>query len=602
MSAQTERADGGTESDSRVAFGDVDFDPVATQDFRLSVEGTSGTGKSNTLAVLLEDLAEVSIPTLVIERLGALTPARLVDEDLVVVGAREEEGVDLAVALEDLDQIGSWVLDRGMKIVLDISTYADYEDEKSRIHLAAAKALRSLNDRAHEKYRAGDRTKSLLVVDEAHILAPKDSAPEPELDEYVKRCRGQLIKASTEGGNKGISIVVGYQRRAFLHNGVIQLAQDFVAHKPGDEDIGRTADALRCSEDLLAGLGTGEIVARGESITGGDLVGPTTVRKRTSPDPREETFELPEAPDELTDVLDELQEEVAAEQERRAEREDELEQLREENERLQERVDELEQELEDTDRLASALDNLGSNGGGAAQDVGEGVADLQERVDELKDERDAALRDVEAVESEAEDLRASRDALEEEVADLEAEVQELRSAFEQAADTVDTLASVFETDVDITTVPNQSNDAGHEALKERVDELEAENKRLRAQADAEIGEQLDEYEDFLQLDAVQEQIELAKENVTASPRYVKGVLAGIIAEGGAVSYDTIAERLGVSTTSDVSKASSELERRKIVTKDRGDNGMTVDLNTEGIEEVRKAAAEREKTEQLMNEL
>jgi len=594
--------DGGEASPLRVEFGDVAFDPVTTQDFRLSVEGTSGTGKSNTLAVLLEDLAEVSIPTLVIERLGALTPARLVDEDIVVVGAREEEGVDLAVALEDLDQIGSWVLDRGMKIVLDISTYADYEDEKSRIHLAAAKALRSLNDRAHEKYRAGDRTKSLLVVDEAHILAPKDSAPEPELDEYVKRCRGQLIKASTEGGNKGISIVVGYQRRAFLHNGVIQLAQDFVAHKPGDEDIGRTADALRCSEDLLADLGMGEIVARGESITGGDLVGPTSVRKRRSPDPREETFELPEAPDELTDVLDELQEEVVAEQERRAEREDELEQLRYENERLQERVDELEQELADTDRLASALDNLGSNGGGAAQDVGEGVADLQERVDELKDERDAALRDIEAAESEAEDLHASRDALEEEVADLEAEVQELRSAFEQAADTVDMLAGIFETDVDITTVPNQSNDAEHEALKERVNDLEAENERLRAQADAEISEQLHEYEDFLKLDAVQEQIELAKENVTASPRYVKGVLAGIIAEGEAVSYDTIADRLGVSTTSDVSKAASELERRKIVTKDRGDDGMDVDLNTEGIEKVRKAAAEREKTENLMEEL
>lgn len=35
---------------STVTLGDVAFDPVATQDFCLSVEGTSGTGKSNTLA------------------------------------------------------------------------------------------------------------------------------------------------------------------------------------------------------------------------------------------------------------------------------------------------------------------------------------------------------------------------------------------------------------------------------------------------------------------------------------------------------------------------------------------------------------------------
>ncbi|MFC5135510.1 MULTISPECIES: hypothetical protein [Haloferacaceae] len=603
MSAQTELADGGETSDSTVTLGDAVFDPVATQDFRLSVEGTSGTGKSNTLAVILEDLADVAIPTLVIERLGALTPARLVDEDLVVVGAREEEGVDLAVALEDLDQLGSWVLDRGMKIVLDISTYADYEDEKSRVHLAAAKALRSLNDRAHEKYRAGDRTKSLLVVDEAHILAPKDSAPEPELDEYVKRCRGQLIKASTEGGNKGISIVVGYQRRAFLHNGVIQLAQDFVAHKPGDEDIGRTADALRCSEDLLADLTTGEIVARGESITGGDLVGPTTVRKRRSPDPREETFDLPETPDELTDVLDELQAEVAAEQERRDEREDELERLREENERLQDRVDELNQELADTDRLASALDNLGSNGGGAAKDVGEGVADLRERVDELKAERDSALEDVESAESEIEDLRASRDALEEDVADLEAEVQELRSAFEQAADTVDTLAGVFETDVDIAPVANESHAAEVESLQERIDELEAENERLRDRAAGDESLQpLEGYEAFLNDDAVREAIEEAKQVDRTSPRYVKGVVASIVDEGGAVHYEDVAQRLDLSTTGEVSKAASVLEARKIIEKDQRDDGMYVDLNTDGLNEVREAAARREMTEQLMDEL
>ncbi|KDE57982.1 hypothetical protein EL22_07995 [Halostagnicola sp. A56] len=69
-----------------------------------------------------------------------------------------------------------------------------------------------------------------------------------------------------------------------------------------------------------------------------------------------------------------------------------------------------------------------------------------------------------------------------------------------------------------------------------------------------------------------------------------------------ISVGTTAERLGVSTTSDVSKAASEFERRKIVTKERGEDGMLVDLNTDGIEAVPKAAAEREKTEQLMEEI
>lgn len=432
---------------TRCVLGDVTFDPVATQDFRLSVEGTSKTGKSNTIAVILEDLAETRLPTLVVERLGALSPVRFEDESLVVVGARDEEGIDLAVALGDLDQIGSWVLDRGLKVLVDISTYADYESEDSRVHLAAATAIRSLNDRAHEKYRAGDRTQSLLVADEAHILAPKDGAPEPDLDDYVRRCRGQLIKAATEGGNKGISIVVGYQRRAFLHNGVIQLCDDYIAHKPGEEDIARTADALRCSEDDLADLDQGEILARGQSITDGELVGPTKVRKRRSPDPREETFELPETTGELAETLDDIQSEVEAERERREERQDELEQLREENERLRDRVDDLEQELADTDRLASALKNLQSGGnGGAAQDVGEGVTNLQGRVGELKDERDALAEELDEVRAERETLAEERDELQGRVDDLEAEVQDLRTAFDSATDHVVALAETFDAD------------------------------------------------------------------------------------------------------------------------------------------------------------
>lgn len=39
----------------------------------------------------------------------------------------------LAVALEDLDQLGAWVLDRGPEVLLDTSAYAAYEAEKNRV-------------------------------------------------------------------------------------------------------------------------------------------------------------------------------------------------------------------------------------------------------------------------------------------------------------------------------------------------------------------------------------------------------------------------------------------------------------------------------------
>jgi ABC-type transporter Mla maintaining outer membrane lipid asymmetry ATPase subunit MlaF len=46
----------------RCVLGEVVFDPVEAQDFRLSVEGTSGTGKTNTLAVILKNLAPPTYP------------------------------------------------------------------------------------------------------------------------------------------------------------------------------------------------------------------------------------------------------------------------------------------------------------------------------------------------------------------------------------------------------------------------------------------------------------------------------------------------------------------------------------------------------------
>lgn len=600
MSAQTE-LEPENESMSTVTLGDVAFDPVATQDFRLSVEGTSGTGKSNTLAVILEDLADVAIPTLIIERLGALSPVRLEDEDIVVVGAREEEGVDLAVGLEDLDQLGSWVLDRGMKVLLDVSTYADYEQEGSRVHEAAARAVRSLNDRAHEKYRAGDRTKSLLVVDEAHYMAPKDSAPEPELDEHVKRCRGQLIKVATEGGNKGISVVVGYQRRAFLHNGVIQLAQDFIAHRPGDEDISRTADALRCSEDELAALGTGEILARGASITDGDLVGPTTVRKRTSPDPREESFELPETPEQLSEVLEDIQEDVEAERERRARRQDELERLQEENERLREEKEQLEQELTDTSRIADALENLGGISGGeseAAQDVGEGVERLQEQVAQLKEEKADLQETIDELETDLVDAEERNADLEARLAEAEAEVERLRETLADAREVlgvdVDGAAEGAEADGRV-----QELRAELEQREETIGELEAKVERLQEQGYS-LDEEFESKMDFIQHEAVREEIERAASKSKCKDDHTWDVLSVLIDKESATA-DEIAPYCEVTETS-VQNILAKLQEQNVVAKKTRQRKAHYTLNVDGMREIIQQQRKRTEMSKLKEQV
>jgi len=100
---------------------------------------------------------------------------------------------------------------------------------------------------------------------------------------------------------------------------------------------------------------------------------------------------------------------------------------------------------------------------------------------------------------------------------------------------------------------------------------------------------------------VKEAIEEAKEKTTASPRYVKGVVAAIIQEGGPVDYETIAERLGVSTTSDVSKAASTLEMLGVLERVQ-QSPAKVDFDLDGIADIKEAQQRREQAEAVMDEL
>jgi len=453
-------------SRGEIELGEVSFDPTEIQDFRLSVEGTSDTGKTNTAAVILEDLAEVNIPTLIVERVGALSTVRHEDDDIVVVGGKEEEAVDLVVPLQELDQIGNWVLDKGMKVLLDVSTYSDYTQEESRVHLAAGKAVRSLNDRAQEKYKAGSRTKSLLVIDEAHYMAPKDNAPEPELDDHVKMCRGQIIKACTEGGNKGISAIVSYQRRAFLHNGVISLCKDWIVHGLANEDAQKVAKKLNIDRDLIDELGVGEILARGDNLTDGDLVGPTKVRKRSSPDPREEEFEIPETSAEKQEVLSEIQESIEERAEEREEEKNRVEELEEKVEQLQDEKEEMQEALENREELRKALKGLNETDSSSSQDVQE----ISEKAEELEEENEDLRNRLEEKESQLQELRQERDRLQENYEALEEKYESrlqglnsLRSAFQQLG---------LSNEGDVTVEGGVSEDRVESIVDEKISEVD----------------------------------------------------------------------------------------------------------------------------------
>lgn len=88
----------------------------------------------------------------------------------------------------------------------------------------------------------------------------------------------------------------------------------------------------------------------------------------------------------------------------------------------------------------------------------------------------------------------------------------------------------------------------------------------------------------------------------AHEKYPRGVLASILETAGPVSYERVKENLGVSRTNEISSAATTLEEFGVSTKEERDDVTYVDLNLDGINEIRERAASRRRTEEIMEDL
>lgn len=569
---------------AEVTLGGFDFDPVDPSDFRVAIEGASKTGKSNTLAVMMEDLAGTRMPTLIIERLGILSTVRKIDDSIIVVGGREEAGIDLAIPSESLDVVADMVLNRGLKVLLDVSTYESDDPDDHPEHRATARVVKALNDTGQELLRSGQRRKCLLVVDEVHYLAPENNAPIIDVDEDVRRARAQLVKVATEGGNKGINFAAAYQRRAYTSKGVVSQMDNYIIHRLHRTDRSDASKEIGVSEEDIADLDTGQVFIYGD-FTKQRVVGPEQVRPRTSPDPREEQFELPEPPDELSETLAEIGEEVGEIQEQREQQQERIQQLESRLESLQDRNQELEEQV----RTADVLEKIAEGGtapNGEMREVAQQVDELQERIQSVREERDQLIE-------ENQELQSEIDSLETELA----EKRELEVVKDEVVSSARTILRQFgELDLDAEEAREELQD-----MQDRIEELERENQRLRQQGGPSL-EPLSDYEDFLDEAPVQDAVQDAMEQQNARKKTVRGIIAAILSNNGPATYSEIADRLGYSTTSTVSTSASALESVKVVEKLEVDGEQAVDLNTDGLNEIRFAAKRRQDTEERMEEL
>jgi predicted nucleic acid-binding Zn-ribbon protein len=578
-----------TETIAVDADGEVELPIIDLLTGRGFVTGKSGSGKSTTASVIAEELLGNGHPLLIVDTDGEYYGLK---EQYEVLHAGADEECDVQVGPEHAAKLADLALDAGVPIILDISGYLD-DDEARELVRAVAEALFQREQDARQPF--------LLLIEEVHEYIPEGGG----LDE----CGEMLVRVAKRGRKRGLGLCGISQRPADVKKDVITQCDWLCWHRLTWDNDTAVVRRVMGSEpaDRVQDLDDGE------AILETDWDG---TRRRVQVR-QKETFDAGATPGlgdverpDLKSIGEDLIGDLEAISERQREREDRLARLEDEIDSRDERIADLEDELgraqDMTDMAEQFTTALTASGG-------DGEA-LEARIEEIREEKDETIRELrrerDALESDLQATWADRDDLEQEAHELREQVEELEE-YRDAAANLDEVREAVARAGEALGIGESGDGEKYrrklDSARDRVDELKDELEEARRRADraeAQAGEMEigDDYTEFLDVDVVQEQIAEAKAESGASPRYVKGVVAAIMDEGDPVAYDDIADRLGVSTTSDVSKAASTLETMMIVEKDRRDDGMVVDLNTDGIQEVREAAARRGRTQELMGGL
>ena len=305
------------------------------------VTGKSGSGKSNSISVIIENLLDENFPMLVVDSDGEYYGLKEAYE-VLHVGADEE--CDIQVSPEHAERIATLALEENVPIILDVSGYLD-DDVAHELLLETAKHLFAKEKKLKKPF--------LLVVEECHEYLPEKGG----MGEAGK----MLIKIGKRGRKHGLGIVGISQRPADVKKDFITQCDWLVWHRLTWQNDTKVVRRILGSEyaEAIEELDDGEgflVADFSESIRRVQFH-----RKRTfdaGATPGLEDFERPELKSVSDDLVSEL-ETISDEKQRReseiADLKQELELKNAEIERLQDELEEAKDLSRMADRFAQAL-------------------------------------------------------------------------------------------------------------------------------------------------------------------------------------------------------------------------------------------------------
>ena len=325
--------------------GDGDHDPGASVDLpvvdiltgRGFITGKSGSGKSNTASVLVENLLEKSFPVLIVDTDGEYYGLK---EQFELLHAGADEECDIVVSPEHAEKIAGLALEENVPIILDVSGYLD-DEEAQRLLTEVAKRLFAKEKKLKKPF--------LMLVEECHEYLPEGGG--------MTDAGQMLIKIGKRGRKHGLGIVGISQRPADVKKDFITQCDWLVWHRlTWDNDTKVVGRILGSSyADAIEGLGDGEAFL--VTDWSGSLRRVQFHKKRTfdaGATPGLEDFERPE----LKSIDGDLVSELEAISEEQARRESEIADLRQKLDEKEARIRELERELEEARDLSRMADQF----------------------------------------------------------------------------------------------------------------------------------------------------------------------------------------------------------------------------------------------------
>ena len=242
------------------------------------VTGKSGSGKSNTASVLVEELLDRDSRLLVVDTDGEYYGLKE-DYEVLHLGA-DGERCDAVVGPGDADAIADLALAEGVPVVLDVSGFLE-SDDADRLVFEVAKELFSRSRDVRQPF--------LLLVEEVHEFVPQQGG----LDNVGE----MLVRVAKRGRKRGLGLCGLSQRPASVDKDFITQCDWLVWHRLTWANDTKVAARILGDEyaERVEGLDDGEAFLAADWV--GEVQRVQFRRKRTFDAGATPGFGAAEAPD-----------------------------------------------------------------------------------------------------------------------------------------------------------------------------------------------------------------------------------------------------------------------------------------------------------------